>query len=75
MLGKKEYFKGRYIGKLLCIQAYINDGIFIAPHHIPENERTNFKKIYQEDSEYYTTGIICKEEKNNIIDMINYLKK
>lgn len=75
LLGKKEHFKGRYIGALLFIQEYINDGNFIAPHHIPENERTNFKKIYQEDSEYYTTGIICKEEKDNIIDMINYFKK
>ena len=75
LIGKKEHFKGKYMGALLCIQEYINDGNFIAPHHIPENKRTDFKKIYQEDIEYYNLGIICEEEKDIIMNMINYLKK
>lgn len=65
----------KYINALVDLEEYIYTQNYISITSIPNNETKDFRKLDKINTEYYNSGIICKEEKDIIVDMIQEFKQ
>lgn len=65
----------KYINALVDLEEYIYTQNYISITSIPNNETKDFRKLDKINTEYYNSGIICKEEKDIIIGMIQEFKQ
>lgn len=65
----------KYLDALADLEEYIYTQNHIWIGAILDNVKIDFKKLDKINTEYYKSGIICKEEKDIIIDMINEFKE
>lgn len=72
---KIPYRPNRYFGALMYLEEYIKaESSFFNPSELPSELRKNFHNILMEHNRYNKLGIICEEEKNILLDMINEFK-
>jgi len=65
-----------YLDALKNLEEYICDYTsFLTPADVPEYETRNFHDILKANDDYFKDGIICLQEKNIIIEMINEFRK
>ena len=59
----------------MYLEEYIKaESSFFNPSELPSELRKNFHNILMEHNRYNKLGIICEEEKNILLDMINEFK-
>lgn len=82
----RRYFLQREFNNFLNNNNYINAMInlqeymccytsFLTPADIPQEETRKFHDVLKDNDDYLKDGIICLQEKNIIIDMINEFRK
>lgn len=74
-LAKQANDINKYLDALADLEEYIYTQNHIWISTIPDNIKVDFRKLDKTNTEYYNSGIICKEEKEIIIDMINEFKQ
>ena len=74
---KKEdvNFKNKWdnrLGAFWDLRDFIMGDRYITPFHVPKDQ--NFSSVIENNDNYYKDGIICKEEKDVLLEMINEMK-
>lgn len=65
-----------YLDALINLQEYMCDYTsFLTPKDIPHEETREFHDVLKDNDDYFRDGIICLQEKNKIIEMIQEFKK
>jgi hypothetical protein len=65
----------KYFNALINLDEYIRaESSFFNPSQIPTEQRNKFHKLLTKHDEYNKSGIICEEEKNILLQMINEFK-
>ena len=65
-----------YRNALMNLQEYMCDYTsFLTLADIPQGETREFHSILKDNDDYFKDGIVCLQEKDIIIDMINKFKK
>lgn len=67
--------KGKWdnrMGAFIDLWDYIRGDRHFTPAHIPQG--LNFRKILQNNDQYYKDGLICKQERDILLEMIKEIK-
>lgn len=73
---KIPYRPNRYFGALINLEEYIRaESSFFNPGQIPTELKKDFHNILRDHDRYNKIGIICEEEKNILLDMIQEFKR
>ena len=66
----------KYFNALINLDEYIRaESSFFNPSQVPEDKRKNFHKLLTSHDEYNKSNMICFEEKEILLQMINEFKK
>lgn len=60
------------MGAFIDLWDYIRGDRYIARHQVPEGD--SFKDVLLSNDQYYKEGLICKQERDILLDMINEMK-
>ncbi len=60
------------MGAFIDLWDYIRGDRYIAPHHVPDGK--SFKDILLANDQYYKDGVICKQERDLLLEMIDEIK-
>ena len=83
--GRRDFLKqefnrflnsNNYLDALINLEEYMCDYTsFLTPADIPQEETRKFHDVLKDNDDYFRDGIVCLQEKNKIIEMIQEFKK
>ena len=75
LIGKKQNNQSRFFNAFINLDEFIRaESSFFNPMDLPSELKSNFHKILIEHDEYNKQGIICKKEKDDILNLIQEFK-